>query len=69
MKLNNNKKEFQELITLTARWRNIPEDAVKNSNYCIIGYISLFNKIEKTNKDFKKGFVMEKEKVTKNSIC
>lgn len=36
MKLNNNKKEFQELITLTARWRNIPEDAVKRDYFIIM---------------------------------
>lgn len=29
MRLHNNRAEFQELITLTAREKHIPEDAVK----------------------------------------
>lgn len=36
MKLTDNKNNFQELITLTARWRNIPEDAVKRDFYIIM---------------------------------
>lgn len=36
MKLNNNEQEFQELITLTAKWRNIPEDAVKRDYFIIV---------------------------------
>lgn len=36
MKLTDNKNNFQELITLTAMWRNIPEDAVKRDFYIIM---------------------------------
>lgn len=36
MKLSDNKQEFQELITLTARWRKIPEDAVKRDYFIIV---------------------------------
>ena len=36
MKLSDNKQEFQELITLTARWRKIPEDAVRKDYFIIV---------------------------------
>ena len=36
MKLTDDKNNFQELITLTARWRNIPEDTVKRDFYIIM---------------------------------
>ena len=36
MKLSDNKQEFQELITLTVRWRKIPEDAVRKDYFIIV---------------------------------
>ena len=35
MKLHNNRGEFQELITLTAREKHIPESAVERDYYIV----------------------------------
>lgn len=45
MNLSDNKQEFRELITLTARWRKIPEDAVRR-DYFIIGMLRQLAKSE-----------------------